>query len=203
MILSDLLKKSWDETTNNFGFYALLLLLYTGILLFLSLVMQNLAKGDGIFVFFSQVVIIIAQAWLDIGLIIIFLKKARSQKTSVSDLFNGMPFLSSYLGALILYFLMLLGGTFLLVIPAFIWGIKYMFYPYFIVDKNLTAIGALKASGRATRGSRWDLLGMMFVLNVITVLGLLALVVGIFWAFPVAMLCRTHIYLKLAKNFKQ
>jgi len=84
---------------------------------------------------------------------------------------NLLIFFPVFLFGLILYTLITLVGTILLIIPGIIWGIKFQFFGYFIVDKGLEPIEALKRSAAITKGVRWSLLFLA-----------LSLLVSIYWA---------------------
>ena len=85
----------------------------------------------------------------------------------------------------------------LLIFPAFIWGIKFCLYPYFIVEKGMGPIEALQASSRATMGAKWDLLGFWSVIGVINVLGFFCLLIGLFATVPTTMVAMALVYRKL------
>ena len=93
--------------------------------------------------------------------------------------------------------LICVAGMILLIFPMFIWGIKFQFFPYFIVEKGLGPVEALKASSRITMGAKWDLLGLWSVLGVIVILGMLCLGIGIFAAMPTVMVAVALTYRKL------
>jgi len=193
MYISSIIKKSWEETKKNFWFFALVILIYTGLIIFTSMIARKTGP-------LGQILYIVLNFWLSAGWIIIALKIAQNHKASINDLFRGFPYLASYTGASILYFLMVSFGAILLLVPGIIWGIKFVFYPYFTVHKQMKALEALKASSDLTNGIKWDLLGFFFVTNIIGVLGLLALIIGIFWAWPLTMIAQALLYLKIIKT---
>ncbi len=199
MVLSEIIQKGWKETKKSFWFFVLVIIIYFGLIELVSFILRKLIISDiGAFI-----IILIVYVWLTIGLVIISLKKAKGEATDILDLFRGYPYLASSMGATLLYFLMVCAGLFLLIFPGVIWGVKYAFYQYFIVDKKMKALDALKASGKMTLGIKWDLLGIFIVLNIIEILGFLALIIGIFWAFPVALIASAVLYLKLVGRLKQ
>ena len=93
--------------------------------------------------------------------------------------------------------LIVVAGVILLVFPAVIWGIKFSLWPYFIVDRQTGPVEALRASSKATSGVKWDLLGFYFVVSVVQVLGILCLVIGLFAAWPTAMVATALVYRRL------
>ena len=65
---------------------------------------------------------------------------------------------------------------------------------FLVIDRGLGPIQALQESHRITRGYKWSLFGLSLLLFLIILAGLLALVVGVFVAAPVALLALAHAY---------
>ncbi len=192
MIIGEVLKQGWDTTKKYFGFFAGVIIAYLAIIVVGALVLKNLS-------WIGQIILILLQVWLEIGLIIIALKKAKGEDASFGDLFAGGKYILSYLGASILYGLIVLAGTILLIFPGVIWGLKYMFFPYLIVDKNMKAMEALKESAKITSGIKWDLLGISIVISIVSILGVFCLIIGLLWTIPTALLAYAAVYLKVSK----
>jgi uncharacterized membrane protein len=77
-------------------------------------------------------------------------------------------------------------------------SLKFMFVQYALVDKNSGIIESLKLSSQITRGVKWQLVLFGFISLGIMILGVLALVVGLFVAIPITMIATAAIYLQLA-----
>jgi len=90
-----------------------------------------------------------------------------------------------------------LGGTILLIVPGVIWAVKFQFFSYFIIDKGLGPIEALKKSSAITKGVKWNLLGFDLLIGGIALLGVLALLIGLLAAIPTAMIAMAFVYRKL------
>ena len=205
MFITEILSKSWEKTKKNFWFFAVILVLYFGIIIFITVILNIIKRKFGLgsdTEFIIQMVQIIIQCWLSIGLIIVTLKIVNNDSYSISDLFQGGQYLASYLGATLLYFFILIAGIILLVIPGVIWGIRFSFYPYFIIDKKMKAIDALKESSKVTNGIKWDLFAIDIILNIIGLLGIFALGIGLFWAFPVICIASALLYYKIRDRIK-
>lgn len=100
--------------------------------------------------------------------------------------------------ASLLYFLIVLGGTLLFIIPGIIWGIKYQMYPYLILEKNMSALEALKKSATITQGNKWNLWRFSFLLMLVVLAGLIALGVGLLIAIPLTWIAEAFVYRKLS-----
>ncbi len=131
------------------------------------------------------------------GMIRISLRFCDGEKGRFEDLFSCYPLLFKFMFGVILYTLIVLGGTILLVIPGIVWGIKFKYFPYFIVDHGLGPIDALKRSAEITDGAKWDLLGFWFVLVCIVCLGVLCCFLGIFAAIPMVCVAQAVVYREL------
>ncbi len=136
----------------------------------------------------------------ELGFIHASLKFASGLKGEFEDFFPTFQTFWRYFVASLLYGLIVIGGLVLLVIPGVIWAIKFQFYPYFILDKNMRPKEALKASARITSGVKWELFLFGLLLIGIVLLGALAFVVGLFFAVPTAMLAMSFVYRRLLER---
>lgn len=138
-------------------------------------------------------------AYLTIGVIRISLKLIDGKKPSFNDLYSAKAeeFIRYVLGSL-LYGLIVIAGYILLIIPGIIFSIKYQYYSYLIIDKGLSPMDGIKESGKITQGYKWNLFFFGIVIALVTILGVLALFVGIFVAAPVTGLAQAYVYRKLA-----
>jgi len=134
---------------------------------------------------------------LQLGVFRVCLAFVRGSTPKVSDLFKEYNFFFKYLGASILYGLIVVGGLILLIVPGVIWSIKFSMYGYFIIDKNVGPIEALKMSADLTAGSK----GKLFLLNLtlvgINILGLLALGVGVIITAGMSLVVGAWVYNRL------
>ena len=136
------------------------------------------------------------------GLIKITLKLLDKKETEINDLFSCSKYFINFVASGILYGLIILGGFILLIVPGIIWSIKYKFFGYFIIDKGMGPVEALKASANITQGAKWDLFLFGILLALINLLGALALLVGLFVTIPTTLIATTYVYRKLAKQAK-
>ena len=74
---------------------------------------------------------------------------------------------------------------------------KFSLCTYFVIDKGLGPIEALKASARTTQGAKWQLLGFGAICGLIYLMGLLCFIVGIFAALPTVMVAIALVYRQL------
>lgn len=195
--VGEVMRFGWRTMKANLGFF-IVLLLVAGLV---QLVPQSI--GDYIIeevVFLGLIFYLLSFVLsfvVTMGLIKISIQFCDNEKGTFSDLFSCFPLFFKYLFSYILYVLIMIAGVILLIFPAVIWGIKFGLFPYFIVEKRLGPVEALKASARTTMGAKWDLLGFGFVAFVINLIGVLCLFIGIFATLPTTMVATALVYRKL------
>jgi hypothetical protein len=170
------------------------------------------------------IISIIIQIILGIGIIKITLSFCDGLKPKFSTLFNARGCFWRYLGADLLYGLVIGVASTACALPfvllsavrrtpcfaflvyvAFIalvviLSIKFSLCFYFVVDKGLGPINALKASSRATKGAIWPLFVFGIVCVFINMLGVLCFLVGVFVTFPTIMVAMSLVYRQLSEQ---
>lgn len=140
----------------------------------------------------------IVQMVTSIGLIVISLKFVDNKKPVFSDIYKHYSLLLNYFLGSLLYGLVTIGGFLLLIVPGIIWGIKYQYTTYLIIDRKMGPVEAFKKSGQITYSVKLKLfwLGLAFI--GITILGVLALGIGAIVAWPVISLAGAYVYRRLS-----
>ena len=115
------------------------------------------------------------------------------------DLFENLSFKKFIYFVLVIALVVLsvFGGLLLLVIPGIIFGIRLMFAKFIVIENDMKPMEALKESKRITKGVRWKLFWFSLTAILVVVIGLLCLIVGIFFAAPLVSLATAVIYKKL------
>ncbi len=134
---------------------------------------------------------------ISIGLIKIALRFCDNEKARFRDLFSHYRLFFNYLLGLVLYGLIVFVGTLWLIVPGIIWGIQFSFFDYFIVDKKVGPIEALKRSSAITRGAKWNLFIFFLMLIGINLLGATCLLLGLFITIPITMIAWAFVYRRL------
>lgn len=181
----------WQKTKKHFWYLALVLI-GTGIFF---TILDALTKDRG---FLPNVIAAVIGISVELVLIKFTLKILSDEKLAKNDLIPSWRTLWTYVVGGILYGLIVLGGLILLIVPGIMWALKYSQYAYLIVDKGMGPIEALKESGNITSGLKGRLLLMWLSIVGVIILGGLALVVGLLWAIPTAMIAWAYVYRKLA-----
>jgi uncharacterized membrane protein len=134
---------------------------------------------------------------LSMGVIRVTLKFVDRGQGGLNDLFSDFTMLLDFLGASLLYTLIVAGGLILLVFPGVIWAIKYGFFGYFIIDRKAGAIEALKLSAAMTQGEKGHLFGLDLILALVNLLGAACLGIGVLITYPLTALAQAYVYRKL------
>jgi uncharacterized membrane protein len=113
------------------------------------------------------------------GVYYAFLKAVRGEKVEIRDLF---VFTRNYSNVVLAYLLMnfIIGiGIVLLIIPGIIFACKLAFVPYLVIDKNMTAMDALKTSWSMTEGHAMNIFLIGLLAFFISIAGMIVFFVGI------------------------
>ncbi len=135
---------------------------------------------------------------VSVGLLKISLGLVDGASVNFDDLYSHCKLVWKFLVVQALVGLIVVVGVILLVIPGIIFGIKLQFAPYFVIDKGMGPIAAIKASWIITGGSVVNLFFFGILIGLIYLLGLLVFGVGLLVAIPVTGLALAGVYRKLA-----
>lgn len=135
--------------------------------------------------------------WLNFNFLVITIRLFDGEKPKWADLFLWREETLPYVGASILYAVIIILGLIAFILPGLYFMIKYCFYGFFIADKKVGAFDSLKMSGQLTDGVKWSVVGFTLASMGIIILGALALGVGLFVAIPLVSLALIFVYRSL------
>ena len=204
IVYSDVFGYGWETMKANFGYFVGLGLIYI-IVLYLPAICQWIVGYSGLsgltlmyvnyaFQIISHVVGIV----LSIGIIKIALGFLDGYKLPMLTLIDSFDCFWRYWGAAILYGLIVFGGYLLFVVPGIVWAVKFSLFRYFVIDKDMGPIEALKASAEASKGVKWELFGLGVLSVLLMLAGLLCLGVGTFLTYPTIVIAQALVYRQLA-----
>ncbi|MBI2612228.1 hypothetical protein HYW59_00210 [Candidatus Kaiserbacteria bacterium] len=121
------------------------------------------------------------------------------ESAEVGDLWHPKPFWK-FLAAEFLVGVIVFIGLILLIVPGVIAILMLLFSVYIVIDRELGPIEAMKESMRITRGSRSELLLLVLMCIVLNILGMAALIVGLFISIPITALAVVHAYRTLERK---
>jgi uncharacterized membrane protein len=89
-------------------------------------------------------------------------------------------------------------GTLLLVLPGIWVAIRFQFYPYFVIEENVSSFTALKMSYELTEGLLKELFFLGLAVVLLNLTGLFLFGVGIVFTYPLTTMATAVVY----KNLK-
>ncbi len=196
--ISEVVGLGWETTKNNFWLLVgvtLFLIVAGGALNLMAERTPKRAAGLSFLFSFSGFVL---SMLLALGQLKIVLKLAYGEEASFKDLFSCTHLLLRYIGASLLYGVIVAVGLFLFIVPGVLWALKFFFYSYFIVDEEAGIIGSFKKSAALTKGSRWNLLFLFLVIGGINMLGAFLFGVGLLVTTPLSYLIAAFTYRRLS-----
>jgi len=187
----------WDVMKKNFWFFAGYLVIYFVVEGILSNINNNQSLSAGVrgFVFLIYMLVTVLFVGWQTKM---SLKFANGEKGEYSDINVGLKqYLNLILSTLVTGIVVIL-GLILLVFPGIIWGLTFSMTQWLVIDKKIGAFAALRESSRITRGVKWQLFVFGLACFGVMILGLLALGLGIFAAFPTVIIAEAYVYKKLS-----
>ena len=201
----NIFKEAWPFLFSNFFLLISITLVYVCcpavINILESIISRHLPDlASGILSIALRALSFLVKLILDLGIVKICLNIIDRKPVEFKDIIVSFELVITYIYASFIFYLIVLGGTLLLIIPGIVWAIKYSFYPFVILDKHSGAFEAIKASGELTDGVKWQLLGFFLLSLLLTLLGLICLLAGVLVVFPFIILAQALIYRKLDRQ---
>lgn len=134
------------------------------------------------------------RVWLNFNLLVLTIRIFDGAKPEWRDLFIWREETISYVGASILYGVIVLLGMLFFIVPGIYLAIKYGFYGFLIADRRVGAFDSLKMSGQVTDGVKWLVVGFTVASIGMILLGALAFGIGLFVAIPVVSIALAFVY---------
>lgn len=197
-VKAEAIKFGWETAKKNWKFFIPLLLLVLAIEIILNWLGKQIAGNNQVISIVFSLVSWIVSAVLALGQIKIALKFVDNQPAKIDDLFSLYKLAFKFFLANLLYSIIVGTGFVLLIIPGIILSIKFSYYAYFIADRGLGPLEALKKSWELTAGIKWNLFLFSLLLGLINLAGVLALMIGLFWTVPLTMVAQAFVFRKLA-----
>lgn len=115
---------------------------------------------------------------VEIGMMNVFLMSLDGKKVNADDCFKCIKYLPSYFAFVFLSRILIVLGYVSFIIPGIILQISFQFAGYFIVEKKMGPIAAMKASWAICDGARWQLILLGVISYFINVVGFMCFIVG-------------------------
>ncbi len=136
-------------------------------------------------------------AFLQVGLLRVWLDAARGNPLSFGVLFSGGDRFLPMLGATILMLLAIGLGLVLLIVPGIIVSLGFFAAGFFVVDAEMGPIEALKASWAVTKGQKMNIFGLALAGVGLAIVGMLMCCVGFFATLPIYGVASAIVFVRL------
>lgn len=199
-VIGEAVKFGWKTTKDSIGFFIALIIVAFLIEIIPRVVGDIIAPRFHIISVILYLTATVLDIVVSLGLLKVSIKFCDGKKAKLDDLLSSFNLVLSYFAATLVYLFIVAAGMVLLVIPGLVWSIKYSLFPYFIVDKKLGPIEAIKASGKATIDAKFQLFLFGLLLALINFAGMLAFGIGIFVTIPLSLLAYAYVYRQLSSS---
>ncbi len=198
--INDAVSYGWKSAKKNWGFLIVCILIMVAVNAVPSFLSTLLMTNDrpNIATFVIQIIGWVLQMAVSLGIIGVALKLYDKKKAVYSNMLDYFQLIIPYFLGSIIYMVIVVVGLILLVVPGIVWSIKFRYFTYYMVDRNMGPIDALKASAKITEGVKWKLFFFGLVVALINVVGALLLLVGLLFTIPLSIMAEVYVYRKLA-----
>ena len=193
----------WKKTRQRLLFFigASFISMFAALLITLPLDIIAILIGGlsgRLLIVFSYLIYYILLLFFYAGFLTILLKALREEGPSFGDFLGKWNYVPRLLGGYLLYYLTVLVGMILFIIPGLILAVRLYFFGFLIIDKGMRPVEALKESYTMTKGYGWKIFFLIFVAApIILFFGVILFLVGILVAAPIISLAQVFFYGKL------
>jgi hypothetical protein len=189
-------KRAFELTKKNFGQLVLAMITVLAVYFVIVLVLGAIdaamgwkppiesTRNQGSV--FNQLAMQVVSIFISLGATRFALNLVSGRPFGIAQIFGEGDKLLRGIGVWLLLTLMIVVGLILLIVPGIWVALKYGQAMNALVDRNCGVIDAFRYSGKITEGHKAKLMLLGFAAFGIMLAGLIALVVGIVFAYPVA-----------------
>lgn len=189
-------KRAFELTKKNFGQLVLAMITVLAVFFMAALVLGVIDAAMGWSAptgsssshgsVFNQLAMQVVSIFISLGAARFALNLVSGRPAGITQIFGEGDKLLRGIGVSILLGLMILVGLIFFIVPGIWLGLKYGQAMIALVDRNCGVIEAFKYSGKITEGHKAKLMVLGFAAMGIMLAGIIALVVGLVFAYPVA-----------------
>lgn len=192
ILIGEAFKEGWKLTKEHLGF----LIGYQIILYFLAILFSGAHRGFAwsAWHILGWIVVILAKMGLYNSILLISV----GIKPTFSQLYANWHLFFSWVVASFLFAVLFIIGLILLIVPGFYVWARYGLFPFFILDKGIGPIEALKETAKATEGMRWEIFCLLLACAGLNLLGFLCFGVGLLFTVPITLFALTRAYRQIS-----
>lgn len=137
---------------------------------------------------------------IEVGMMNVYLMVLDGKKVNADDCFKCVKYLPKFFVAILLSRIAIAIGYLSFIVPGIILHLSFQFAGYFIIEKKMGPIAALRASWKICDGARFQLFLLAVISYFINLFGFMCLLVGAIPAYFVNSLANASTYRTLLAN---
>ncbi|MDR0750630.1 MAG: glycerophosphoryl diester phosphodiesterase membrane domain-containing protein [Tannerellaceae bacterium] len=195
--ISEVLRTSWAALKSQIWILAGLFIGYTILSLVINLLFIPAAMTSVALNIIVNLIFVVISLIFSLGYLKNLFQTLDGEEPQFSAYGQQARKIGTYFVANLLYAILVVIGTFLLIIPGVYIALRLQFYGPLIVEEDAGIIDSLRKSWDMTKDQVWPLFLLALVILGICIVGFILLGVGIFVAYPLVMLMCCCVYRKL------
>lgn len=140
---------------------------------------------------------------VEIGMMNVFLMSLDGKKANADDCFKCVKYLPKYFAFVFISRILIALGYISFIVPGIVLQISFQFAGYFIIERKMGPIAAMKASWAICDGARWQLILLALISYFINTVGLMCFLVGGIPAYLINGIANAAAYRALLANTPQ
>jgi hypothetical protein len=140
---------------------------------------------------------------VEIGMMNVFLMSLDGKKVNADDCFKCIKYLPKYFAFVFVSRILIALGYISFIVPGIILQISFQFAGYFIIERKMGPIAAMKASWAICDGARWQLILLALISYFINSVGFMCFLVGGIPAYLINGIANAAAYRALLANTPQ
>ena len=188
---------AWPTFKKHFGLFTAVLLTILAAWAVLEIVVIAGQRFGILLWAVMHLTFLILVAGVELGLLQICRALSDEKVPTFADTFAHLPLGPKFLAAQILYFLMVVIGLLLLVVPGVYLGVRYALFGFCFAGGETNLLRCFHQSALLTKSATTGLLWILAALLLLNALGACLLALGLFITVPLSVLIMTDVHRQL------
>ncbi len=172
------------------------LIIFLMIVMFTEIMLIDMSIGTSGYIGVSALIFFINTV-IQLGMFKIALHIVNNNKFDFSTLFITGGYIFNFIITSLIYYIGVIVGIFLLIVPGIMFSVLFMFYPFIMIEKGTMPIDSLKISYKLVKNNLWQIFVICIVLYFINYLGAMAFYIGVTITLPFTLIAQALLYKKI------
>ena len=172
------------------------LIIFLMIVMFTEIMLIDMSMGTSGYIGVSALIFFINTV-IQLGMFKIALHIVNNNKFDFSTLFITGGYIFNFIITSLIYYIGVIVGIFLLIVPGIMFSVLFMFYPFIMIEKGTMPIDSLKISYKLVKNNLWQIFVICIVLYFINYLGAMAFYIGVTITLPFTLIAQALLYKKI------